>query len=214
MHVYLIRHGRQASKDCGADVPLDDAGREQARLLGLRMTGSAGEAVPVRRIYTSPLLRARETAEILTRATEVPCLVRDSLSEIDYGELTGLDYQTRFTRYAGFYRERARSGEDIPYPGGENLADVWQRVRPFFEEITAREGDIAVVTHLETIRAILGGTLGFPFAACRHFTGKLEHTSLTDLSYSEKDGTWQLTAYNDAVHLLSRPELRIRAWRE
>ncbi len=309
MHLYLIRHGRQTTKDCGADVPLCDTGRQQARLLAERFSGKsmAAEAslspddlvstdglvatadlvssnglalsgsLKVSRILSSPLLRASETAEILSSATGLPCEYREELKEIDYGKIAGLDFRTRFYRYADFYRQRSQTQDDIPYPGGENLQDVWRRIKPVLDELIAenaltneeatgadnsfsaatsgtgtggslsaaasgtragnhlsaaasgtragnhlsaaasgshRGGDIAIVTHLEAIRAILCGALHLPFSCGRRFTGKLEHTSVTSLYYSEKDGTWQLDCYNDAVHLLPYPDLQIRAWRE
>ena len=55
MILYLIRHGRQNSPLCNLDVPLSEAGRRQAELLGKRMGG-----YPVDALYTSHLVRAEE----------------------------------------------------------------------------------------------------------------------------------------------------------
>ena len=60
MRIYLIRHGRQNSPLCNVNVPLSDAGRRQAELLGERLKKESIDAV-----WSSDLIRARETADII-----------------------------------------------------------------------------------------------------------------------------------------------------
>ena len=60
MKLYLIRHGRQNSRRCNVNVPLDEAGRRQAELAGARLKEYGAE-----KIFASDLLRAEETAEII-----------------------------------------------------------------------------------------------------------------------------------------------------
>ncbi|MGH9207720.1 MAG: histidine phosphatase family protein, partial [Acidimicrobiales bacterium] len=84
--ILLLRHGQTASNAAGlllgrGDPSLTDLGRRQARSLGLLVSGAT-------KVVSSPLLRARETAEAL--ALDVPVEVDERWVEIDYGELEGL----------------------------------------------------------------------------------------------------------------------------
>ena len=65
MKLYLIRHGRQNSRRCNVNVPVDEAGRRQAELAGARLKEYGAE-----KIFASELLRAEETAEILGLSKE------------------------------------------------------------------------------------------------------------------------------------------------
>ena len=89
----LIRHGRStwnADKRIQgqADPPLDEVGREQARRLAERLRGDPPVA-----LYTSPLQRARETAEIVGQALDVPVVPDGRLKEYDVGAITGLTWE-------------------------------------------------------------------------------------------------------------------------
>ena len=67
MRIYLIRHGRQNSPLCNVNVPLSDAGRRQAELLGKRLKKESIDAV-----WSSDLIRARETADIINEKIRAP----------------------------------------------------------------------------------------------------------------------------------------------
>ena len=83
MRLILIRHGRQSSPLCNVDVDLSEVGRRQAELLAKRFNGFAPD-----RIYTSALVRAKQTAEILF-GTEAGFHEREALNEISFGDMTG-----------------------------------------------------------------------------------------------------------------------------
>ena len=88
----LIRHGRSTWNAEGriqgqADPPLDEMGREQARRLAERLHGE-----PIVALYTSPLLRARETAGIIGQALDVPVTPDERLKEYDVGDVAGLTW--------------------------------------------------------------------------------------------------------------------------
>src|SRR5438552_745482 len=90
MKLYFVRHGeseanllREVSKR-GLKHGLTDRGREQAALLAQTLTGAS-----VVRLFSSPLLRAVQTVEILSRAWGVPYEVTDALREYDCGVLEG-----------------------------------------------------------------------------------------------------------------------------
>ena len=94
MNIYLIRHGRQNSKLCNVDVELSDEGREQAHLVGKRLAKYGIEAV-----YSSNLIRAKETADIINEYVKKPRFVDERLREAEFGDLTGLENSVLKERY-------------------------------------------------------------------------------------------------------------------
>ncbi|MDE6568633.1 MAG: histidine phosphatase family protein, partial [Lachnospiraceae bacterium] len=157
MIIYLIRHGRQNRPECNVDVPLDEIGRWQAKLLAKRMT-----LYPVDAVYCSDLIRAKETAQIAFE--EQPELlqniqVRPELQEMNFGALTGeadADLQKYYSVYYERQLELFQEGriakgtaldevnewigeyfvppEEMWYPEGENGAMVLERLKPVIQE--------------------------------------------------------------------------------
>ena len=87
---YFVRHGETEwnaeGRFCGrTDVPLSEAGRRQARLLGLRV-----KPLRVIALYSSPLRRALETARIIGEVTGRESVVDPRLAELNYGAWEGL----------------------------------------------------------------------------------------------------------------------------
>lgn len=157
--ILLARHGETTSnKDRRfqgqLDVPLNDTGREQARRLAEEVREERIAA-----LFTSPLSRARETAEIVGAALGLQARPDDRLKEVDVG-----DWQTRLKddlerddpdAWAAF---RA-AGEDFRFPGGESLLEQQERVVAALVDITQRrELPALVVCHRGVIRAALAHT--------------------------------------------------------
>ena len=89
--MYLVRHGQTESSARKAysgrsDVALTDEGREQARRAAEQLAGAGIDAV-----FSSPLSRARDTAQAIADATGAPLTVDERLTEVDYGDFEGLD---------------------------------------------------------------------------------------------------------------------------
>ncbi|MCI5729988.1 MAG: histidine phosphatase family protein, partial [Eubacterium sp.] len=124
--IYLIRHGRQCSKLCNVDVELDEVGRLQAELAGQRL-----QSYGLEKLYSSELLRARETAQIIGQSIQLDYEILPDIQEINFGGFTGRTDEEIRVRYGEFRKERSLHREDIPYPdGGECGADVSARVMP------------------------------------------------------------------------------------
>ena len=84
------------------------------------------------------------------------------LAEINYGEVEGLPISQLTSRYPELVAAWSR-GEDAPFPGGENTADVQRRLREFLAAIRAETASpILVVTHNVVVRCLLGELLGVP----------------------------------------------------
>jgi broad specificity phosphatase PhoE len=110
------------------DISINDAGRRQALALARRLS-----AVRFDRVLTSPLFRARETAEIL--APEAPIEADPRLKEMDYGAWEGLTYEQLEERDAALRREWELAPDRLACPGGESGNDVAERVRSFLADL-------------------------------------------------------------------------------
>ena len=128
MHLYVARHGQTRwnleNKVCGrTDQPLTEAGWKQARLLAERTKDLQLDA-----IISSPMLRARQTAEPAAALHGLDILVDDRLIEQDYGIYEGV---SRFDE--GFLANKRHFA--FRYPGGESMMDMAHRVYGLLEEL-------------------------------------------------------------------------------
>ncbi|MCH7788049.1 MAG: histidine phosphatase family protein [Acidobacteria bacterium] len=152
----VARHGRTESNALGlllghADPPLDALGRVQAQAIG----AAVGR---VDRVISSPLVRARLTAEMAAGGAE-NIEIDERLIELDYGEI---DQKPMAELDAGFWVQW-RANIDFAPPGGESLSSLGKRVRSFFDDLsreTSPSDDVLVVTHVSPIKAVMAWTLG------------------------------------------------------
>ena len=131
------------------DVGLSDAGRAHARELA--------DGVPAGIVWTSPRLRARETAAALASSP----LVDDGLRELDFGDFEGRTFDEIAASEPELYRTWMETPTRMRFPGGESYADLKTRALRSLERIWS-EGDAVVVTHGGVIRAGLAAWLGIP----------------------------------------------------
>jgi len=128
MTLLFLRHGQTDWNAQGlfqgrTDVPLNETGREQARAQALALVS---HEPPVDVIYASPLLRARETAEIVQQALEVPIYFDERLVERCFGKLEG----TLIVRGLG--------EEGLARHGAESFSALHERIKGFLNDIAAR----------------------------------------------------------------------------
>lgn len=209
MRLILIRHGRQSSPLCNVDVDLSAEGIRQAERLAERAKHWKPD-----RIYTSSLLRARQTAEILFGKDAV-FYEREALNEIDFGDLTGKpDCETRIT-FSSYYEAKKRKEENLRIPGGESPKEVYERAVTIVNEAIASEAELVVfVTHGGVIRALVAGLLGMGPEQMLRIADGLEHSSVTELVYEKTAGCFSLERLNDYSHLEDYPELLRNAWKK
>lgn len=209
MRVLLIRHGRQNSPLCNVNVPLAAEGRRQAELLGERLKGERVDAV-----WSSDLIRAVETADLINQPLQAPRVVRSALKEISFGDMEGLSDEVIADRYGEFQKARARMEADLPYPGGECAQDVVDRVLPVMEEILTHDYEtVAVVTHGGVIRSMTAYYLGMDLAKVPLLGGHLENCGITEFWMEKGDPHVKINRFNDASHLEQCPELLRSGWR-
>lgn len=154
MKIYLIRHGltplNKAKKVNGeVDEPLAPEGIEQAKAIIPEIPKS------VTRIYSSPLLRARQTAEIISSALNIPVTIADELTEVHMGSLAGKSWEEMEDGLELKKKHRTVQFDYRPY-GGESLEDIKKRLIAFFKKINDKYADheALIVTHGGMIRLI------------------------------------------------------------
>lgn len=152
--LYLIRHGqcgRQRHRCIGStELRLCEEGVQQGERLRLWAGGCALSAV-----YTSPLIRCKETACILSGG-RFPIYVMDELREMDCGAWEGLSFHEIRVRWPEVYALRGEHPGCVPPPGGESLLQAGGRLEHCARRIAAEaRGNCALVAHGGVIRGWL-----------------------------------------------------------
>lgn len=135
MKLYIIRHGQtdwnvQGRIQGRQDIPLNAAGRSQAQMLAKGM-----EKRPVTAIYSSPQLRAMETAKALAGNQGVEVIPLPELVEIGYGDWEGRTASDILTKERKLYEEWWQHPATVAPPGGETLNQVDARCKKAWERI-------------------------------------------------------------------------------
>ena len=159
-HLLLIRHAEtdMASRFCGhSDPELNQRGRQQLAGVVDRLSEYA-----IRRIYTSDLRRARQTAEAIATHFGVGFEVRPGLREIHFGQWEGLSWSEIEARDPVLAKIWAEQYPNSTAPGGESLQQFDRRVRAesAFLFAVARECPVAVVAHAGFMRVLLTNFYG------------------------------------------------------
>jgi broad specificity phosphatase PhoE len=204
--LYLIRHG--ATENNRADPPrlqgrrtdpgLSDEGHHQAR-----QTGRFLAEFPVDAVYSSPLLRARQTAEAIAEPHGLCVQVVEALIEVDVGAWEGRSWeeiqQTDPEAYHAFMTDATVN----PYLGGEDLRTVLDRAAPAFQQLVADNPGRLIVTvaHNVVNRAYLAHRMGIPVARYRSIPQ--DNCGLTLLCYRE--GQMKVVTINGVFHLNPAP---------
>ena len=133
----LLRHGQTAMsaerRFAGrGDIPLTDLGREQAAAAAARLKARGG----IDLIASSPLSRARHTAEAVAEATGAPLVTDEDLAETDFGDWEGLTFAEVMARWPD---EMAawRGSADVAPPGGESLSSAARRALAALDRLLA-----------------------------------------------------------------------------
>lgn len=147
LRILLVRHAESQANAGGVlqgqsvDPALSPEGVEQARLLGRRLK-AYGPVV----IVSSPLRRARETAEHASRECHVPLLVRSELAELSWGRLEGKPKTDRIRDALVALMDRWDSGDDSgAVEGGESLAQAKARLRSLVLDLARSHAGATVV---------------------------------------------------------------------
>ena len=197
----LLRHGQTPlsieRRFAGiGDIDLTELGAQQARSAAQRL---ARRPAPIKAIVTSPLRRARRTAEEVARATGAALRVEDDLRETDFGAWEGLTFAEVSQKWPAEMREWL-AGTDAAPPGGESFADVERRVVAALERLLTRypAATVLVVSHVTPIKTLVRRALAAP--AVTMYRMHLDVASLCEVDWYP-DGPAVVRSLNDTAHL-------------
>lgn len=200
--MYLLRHGATDNnlmkppklQGCGVDLPLSPEGRRQAECASRALANQQISAV-----YSSTLLRAKETAHLIALPHRHEVVTNELIIEVNVGR-----WEMRsWVDIAQEDAEAYRLFQDDPglhgYAGGENMRQVMERAMPALTAImTAHAGqEIVVVGHNVLNRAYLAGVLELPLSRARHL--HQENCGLNIIEY--RAGQIKVVTINAVAHL-------------
>jgi alpha-ribazole phosphatase len=139
------------------DIGLSAAGKRQAAALVQRLDGVAVDSV-----WTSPRVRARETAAPLAAARGLDLHEEGDLRELDFGELEGRTFDEIAAAEPELYHTWMTTPTRVRFPGGESYADLKARVGDALDRIAAYDESAVVVTHGGVVRTALAACLSIP----------------------------------------------------
>ncbi len=196
----LLRHGETEWNLSGrwqgqaADTPLTDLGRQQARIVAGRL-----RAYPITAIYSSDLLRAFETAQIVGQMFSLAPVAEPALRESDVGAWTGLTWPEITQRFPDQVAAML-AGQEVQRGGGESYGELQARLAVAAEGIAARHPGqtVLLVSHGAALRSLVAHVLGASLAQM-HRIAIGGNTALSVVQI--RNGHLRLVSYNDTAHL-------------
>lgn len=206
--IWLLRHGQTTANAQAViqgpriDAPLSDLGRRQAASLGEALAGQ-----PIEAVYSSPLVRARDTADAVvlrhqrraaTAKGQIAVQVVPELYEMDYGAFIGRNYADIKPEMDQVLDAWRLGFVDEPFPGGESALLAQTRIRPFAARLleSARGRDVAVVAHGRINRVLIATLTGAGLTRLEEFPQS--NASITELAV---DAAVTVKRLNDTSHL-------------
>jgi broad specificity phosphatase PhoE len=176
-----------------ADVDLDEVGIKQAELLGKYLSNCKLET-----IYSSPIKRALDTANIVARYQKVGVHVAEGLIDFDFGKWQSLPEQEVQRLYPALLNEWHNNPHKVRMPGGESLEDVRRRAIEVVNDVLSKyRGRILLVSHRVVIKVLICSLLGLDNS---HFWNISQDVcGITIFNYV--DGRFVLARHNDTSHL-------------
>jgi len=197
MELILIRHGETIWNKEGRiqgyrDIDLSDTGLQQARQLALSLKDH-----PVHSIHTSPLIRARKTAQFINKYQNVPIYLDSNLMEMDHGDFEGLFFKELMAREKDFIRRWLSDPALVKMPHGESFIELQSRAWKVIEGLIAKPDNVLVVSHNFTIASILCKIKNISLSEFRSVC--VDTASKTVIRF--QNGSASIELFNDRIHL-------------
>lgn len=206
MKLILVRHGEthwnegKRIQGGDSDIELNETGLEQARKLAVFL-----ENEPITIILSSPLRRAKSTAELIANNHQLPVEIDPALRELKVGELEGMSISDLRTTFSQFLLQWWQDGGATRLPGGESLVELQQRawnvIEGLFEKHKTNPGQnedttVAVVSHYFVTLAIILKALDLPLDYFIKFRVDLGGVSILEF----RDYGTRLLVFNDTSY--------------
>lgn len=193
--IYLVRHGSTAWNENPrfrglADLALSDKGNQQAAALARMLRNK-----PLSAVYSSPLRRAVQTADVLASVHGLRVQLRDGFKSVDYGQWEGKTEQEVQGSDPELYAQFLNAIEAVRFPGGESMEEMRTRAFCALQEIAGSHAgqQVAVVTHQVVTRVLICAVLGID----SHAYWKLGQDPAC-LNILEFDGGFRLKLMNES----------------
>jgi broad specificity phosphatase PhoE len=200
--MYLVRHGATEAnlrrpyllQGQRIDLPLSETGHLQAQAARTALADR-----PIELIFSSPLRRATETAQIIAAPHRAPVRTVAELIECDVGRWEGLSWEAIRQQDATHWQAFQSDPGATPYAGGESFAQVQSRVVAATERLLRdhTQGDLLIVTHNIVARVYVAHLLGIAVSQARSIRQDNGGISVIALC----DGTAKLLTLNSILHL-------------
>jgi len=156
--IIFLRHGQATNNTerilAGRTegVPLTETGIKQSE-----HTAQLLEHMNLSTIYSSPIQRAKHTAEIVGKHNSLDVTIDDRLIELDMGKFTGMPYDEIFNSHGNVFMKFYNGDLEIAHNGVETFSDVKKRILGIVDYIIEKHPDenILLVTHMDPIKAML-----------------------------------------------------------
>src|SRR5712691_3823802 len=198
--MYIVRHGATDWNQSGRiqghiDIPLNETGQAQARMVSRRLAAFGATA-----LFSSDLLRAYETAQIIGQATGLRVLQKSELREINFGVWQGLSSLQIRERDPEVYAARRANPYDVAPAGAETWRQFYDRAVQAIQEMLAmtEAPRLIVVTHGGVCTVVGLRALGFDCTGKRTF----ESHNCGIHTIAVHGETWRVVALNDVTHLM------------
>ena len=184
----LVRHGKDDDTVRGgwSQQPLTDEGEVQAAELAVFVQKSG---LGIQQVYSSDLLRAMQTAQIVADSLRLPIVPKPEFREVNNGNLAGIKNELAAEQYPGLYWNTLAWEQQ--YPGGESPKEFYERIRCAWDvlqkDILERNENVMLVTHggvMHVILSIVKGEIYSNQASPR----KIRNAELIALKY--QSGKW------------------------
>ena len=199
MRICFVRHGEtdwniEQRFQGQIDLALNANGQQQASALGRSFLGRSADA-----LYSSDLLRARETAEPIGEVLSLPVITRQALRERHFGRCEGLTLDEIALRYPDDAQAIACHDPDYASPGGESRRQHQERILNFVDSLaTIHFGQtIVLVTHGGALDIVYRRARNLPTHSPRDYP--IPNAGINWISI--EDERWLIESWGDTAHL-------------
>ncbi len=185
MIVYLLRHGEPIPRHNQSDRQATDNGLSEFGEIQARAAGKFLKKVGIEKVISSPIARARETAEIVSRISNLEIIFDERLREF-FPDVDETD-----TKIGGQLKIEAKNNPEKVFKGGESLNQAIERLENLLNEIKLTDDTICLVTH----RVLMEGYLSKNFKVNTSNTEWMLPASITAVDLSDN----KLIVFNKVI---------------